>query len=91
MELESTLADAALPEATQPEATQPVYRVVISGLATNIRPGVPGVNYPDVTVTRQPVSKEPLSTTYRARQDARGVGVCAREQAETGTQPLCYV
>ena len=34
-------------------------------MATNIRPGVPGVNYPDVTVTRQPVSKEPLSTTYR--------------------------
>ena len=38
---------------------------VISGLATNIRPGVPGVNYLDVTVTRQLVSKVPLSTTYR--------------------------
>ena len=56
VELESPLPDAALPEATLPEATQPVYRVVIFGLATNIRPGVPGVNFPDVTVTRQPVS-----------------------------------
>ena len=62
---DAALPEATQPEATQPEATQPVYRVVISGLATNIRPGVPGVNYPDVTVTRQPVSKEPLSTTYR--------------------------
>ena len=65
VELESTLPDAALPEATQQEATQPVYRVVISGLATDIRPGVPGVNFPDVTVTRQPVSTEPSSTAYR--------------------------
>ena len=71
MELESTLPDAALPEATQPEATQPVYRVVISGLVMNIRPGVPGVNFPDVTVTLQPVSTEPLSTTYRHKMARR--------------------
>ena len=30
------------PEATQPEATQPVYQIIISGLATDLMPGVPG-------------------------------------------------
>ena len=65
VELESTQPNAVQPEAAQPVATQPVYRVVVSGLATDIRPGVPGVNFPDVTVTRPPVSTEPASTTYR--------------------------
>ena len=36
------------PEAAQPEATQPVYQLVISVLLTDITPGVPGVNFPDV-------------------------------------------
>ena len=43
------VAAAAQPVATsaQPVATQPAYPVAISGLATDIRPGTPGVNFPD--------------------------------------------
>ena len=70
------VATSAQPVATsaQPVATQPAYPVAISGLATDIRPGTPGVNFPDVIVTRPTVLTAPASTTYRHhKRDALGL------------------
>ena len=82
--LHSTLPDAAQPKSILPDAPQPVYLLVVSGLATDIRPGVPpGVNFPDVTATRPPVSTEPISTAYRHKmRDSMGfVPVNKRKRA----------